>query len=117
MTPNKLPSSKSRHERELTCKNRTSNNGGQSPRVRPRNFLTSSLYPKQIQTCRLRSQLGPTSNLGALDILGRVLTSGYVNCRHNIASMGIEATQSSGHGRTSQILEHVELNQGSYTCL
>lgn len=49
--------------------------------------------------------------LRTLDILSRILTSGYKDGRHNITGMSAESSKSPSYGRAGKVLEHVELHQ------
>lgn len=49
--------------------------------------------------------------VGALDNLGRVLTSGKEDGSNNVGSVGVESTHGTGHGGTNQVLGNVQLNQ------
>ena len=55
--------------------------------------------------------------VGALYILSRILASCYINCRDNIAGMGIEAPKGASHCWPCKVLEHVKLHQSSHTGL
>jgi hypothetical protein len=52
-----------------------------------------------------------------LYVLRRILASGNINSRDNVTSLSVEAAESSSHGRTSKVLEHIKLYQGPHVSL
>mmetsp|Transcript_5998 Transcript_5998/g.9799 ORF Transcript_5998/g.9799 Transcript_5998/m.9799 type:complete len:227 (+) Transcript_5998:60-740(+) len=137
VTADEVTGSERRHQRELSSQHSSAHNTTQLTSIASWGLDICSSNTKQIQAGTLSREVSSTTDssdldrrhgsrdveitvglslhlddtVAALDVLGRVLTSGDVNGGDDVGGVGVEASNRTGHGGSDEVLVDVEVDE------